>query len=110
MPGAAANRPAGTRRRSRFAATVGSFGPVGRVAVTLLLLVPVWWWATTGPFGVIGIPVWVLFVLPRALRDVWRRAPGGGRARRAVLVGRRPRPGLGGDPDSISARAGPTRW
>lgn len=57
-------------RRSRWAGTSVSFGPVGRVVLTLLLLaaVPLAFWFQ----WVVGA-VWTFFLLPWALRDVWRQ-------------------------------------
>lgn len=62
-------------RGSRWQTSVTTFGPVGRVVVTALLLaVLAWFLLYAGVFGLVGAVVWVGWVLPRALRDVWRRA------------------------------------
>jgi hypothetical protein len=61
---------------TRWQSSVLTFGPVGRLVCTvLLLLVLVWFVVYAGPFGLVGVVVWAGWVLPRALRDTWRRAP-----------------------------------
>jgi len=61
---------------SRFERSVLTFGPLGRTIATLLvLLVLAWFVMFGGAFGlVIGAVVWLGWVMPRALRDIWRRA------------------------------------
>lgn len=50
-----------------------TFGPVGRIVVSLLMLVPLWWFiAYAGVFGIVGVPIWLVKVLPWALQDIWR--------------------------------------
>jgi hypothetical protein len=92
---------------------VAPLGPAGSVVATAALLAPLWWFATTDTIGVVGLPLWVFFVLPKALRDVWTggRRVGTGSAR-AYRMGRRRSSvhGDGGDSDAIGSRAGPTRW
>ena len=52
-----------------------TFGPVGRVVATAVLLaVLAWFLVDGGVFGVVGAVVWAGWVLPRGLRDVWRKA------------------------------------
>lgn len=61
---------------TRWQSSVVTFGPVGRVAWTLALLaVLVWFVLYTGPFAIVGLVVWLGWVLPWAVRDLWRRAP-----------------------------------
>ncbi len=62
----------GVREYSRWRVTPTTFGPVGRLVVTALLLLPLWWTAYTTP---VGFVLYGLFVLPVALRDVWQRVP-----------------------------------
>jgi hypothetical protein len=103
--------PSGQRRpRSRLARWIAPLGPAGRVGATALLLAPLWWFATTDTVGVVGLPIWVFFVLPKSLRDIWRSGPAQPRQRRFSIGGRGPRAGDGGESDSIAHRAGPTRW
>jgi hypothetical protein len=50
-----------------------TFGPVGRVVVSLLMLVPMWWFIVYGSVGaVVFLPIWLVKILPWALRDIWR--------------------------------------
>jgi hypothetical protein len=58
---------------SRWGASVRTFGPVGRLACTALLLLVLWWFQRT-PFGWLGAIMWLFFVMPWALRDIWRPA------------------------------------
>lgn len=64
--------PPGRPPTSRWAASAVSFGPVGRIVATLLvLLVGVWLlWASL--FGMVGGFLWLGIVTPWALRDIWR--------------------------------------
>lgn len=62
----------GNRRQS----SVVTFGPVGRVLTTAVLVAVLAWFVLfAGAFGLVGAVVWAGWVLPRALRDTWRRAP-----------------------------------
>lgn len=64
-----------SERGGRWQSSDLTFGPVGRVVCTLLLLaVPLWFLQYGGLFGIVGAVVWCGWVLPRAWRDVWRRA------------------------------------
>ena len=68
-------RPA-PARYSRWSRSSMTFGPVGRVVLTGLLLLPIpWLGSLAGPYGLPGLVLWVFVVLPLALRDVWRRVP-----------------------------------
>ena len=52
-----------------------TFGPIGRVVCTLFLVgVLAWFVVYGGLFGIAGAVIWCGWVLPRALRDTWRRA------------------------------------
>ena len=60
---------------SRLQPSVLTFGPLGRVVCTLVVVaVPVGFLVFGGLFGLVGAITWVGWVLPRALRDTWRRA------------------------------------
>ena len=64
-----------SERGSRLECSVLTFGLRGRLLCTVLLLgVPVWFLLYAGLFGLMGAMVWTGWVLPRALRDVWRPA------------------------------------
>ena len=51
-----------------------TFGPVGRVVMTVLLLLPIKLLLSAGVFGLVGLVLWLFVFLPMALRDVWRPA------------------------------------
>jgi len=52
-----------------------TFGPLGRVVCTLVVVgVFVWMVLFGGLFGVAGAVAWGGWVMPRALRDIWRPA------------------------------------
>jgi hypothetical protein len=61
---------------SRWRKSTGTFGPAGRVVATLLLLVPlpVFVMAASVGIGLIGGGIYVLVVMPWALRDIWKQA------------------------------------
>ncbi|MGH8889848.1 MAG: hypothetical protein ACRDV3_08840 [Acidothermaceae bacterium] len=61
---------------SRWKKSSGTFGPVGRVVATLLLLVPLPLLAMAASVGIglIGAGIYVLLIMPWALRDIWQRA------------------------------------
>ena len=61
---------------SRWKKSTGTFGPTGRVVATLLLLVPLPLLAVGASvgFGLIGGGIYVLVIMPWALRDIWKRA------------------------------------
>lgn len=61
------------RMHSRWRGTAVSFGPTGRIVLTLLLLLPSLWFLLFGLAGPLGFVLWTFVVLPLALRDVWRR-------------------------------------
>ena len=95
--------------RDRFRSTEITFGPVGRVVMTGALLLPVLFFLSGGMLGVVGLVIWVGFVLPRGLRDVWREVPRPGQVRedRAHLMAPRE-----DSPDDvgITDREPPRRW
>ena len=93
----------------RFRSTEITFGPVGRVVMTLALLLPILLFLQGGIFGLVGLVVWVGAVVPRGLRDVWREVPHPGQVReeRAHLMA--PRPDAPDDV-AISERPPPARW
>ena len=60
---------------SRLQSSVLTFGPVGRIVCTICLLgVLAWFLLYGGLFGFAGAIIWIGWILPRALRDIWRRA------------------------------------
>ncbi len=60
---------------SRWKKTDGTFGPAGRVIATVLLLVPlpVFVLAVATGIGIIGAGLYIIVVMPWALRDIWKR-------------------------------------
>ena len=64
-----------TVRRSRWRKTPTTFGPAGRVSLTLALLVPLALMIVGGladPFVWGGAGFWAAVVMPLALRDIWK--------------------------------------
>jgi hypothetical protein len=61
---------------SRWKKSTGTFGPTGRVVATVLLLVPlpVFVIAASVGIGLIGGGIYLLVVMPWALRDIWKQA------------------------------------
>lgn len=60
---------------SRLEVSVLTFGPFGRIFSTLVLFAVLAWLVLfAGLFGLAGAVVWVGWIMPRALCDVWRRA------------------------------------
>lgn len=101
------------QRRSRWARSEVTFGPVGRIVTTLLLLVPLWWFFSyAGIFGIVGVVIWLTKVLPWGLRDIWRpvKVPANDadmiRARHDLLQQSEAAPPHG----SINEQATPSRW
>lgn len=84
-PAPMAVRPAGVSSQldgtalmtySRWKKSTGTFGPTGRVVATVLLLVPLPLLAVGASvgFGLIGGGIYLLVIMPWALRDIWKRA------------------------------------
>jgi hypothetical protein len=63
-------------RYSRWAKGPTTFGPLGRMVTTLLLLVPlpVLAVAVATGIGIVGVGIYALVILPLALRHVWAKA------------------------------------
>ena len=57
---------------SRWRSSSVTFGPVGRIIMTILLFLPYGLFMMSLPFGVVGMIVWTGLLIP-GLRDVWRR-------------------------------------
>ena len=49
-----------------------TFGPVGRVVLTICVLLPYPLFLVNLPFGLVGVVVWT-GLMPRAMRDIWQR-------------------------------------
>jgi hypothetical protein len=73
MTGDTKEAPLWGHRGSRWVRSAVTFGPVGRIVASLLTLLPLWWFLVYAPFGAIVIvPIWLVKILPWALRDIWR--------------------------------------
>ena len=59
---------------SRWAKSEITMGPFGRVATSLLMLVPLWFFFSSGLLGFVGMVMWIFVVMPVALRSIWKRA------------------------------------
>jgi len=63
-------------RKTRWRKTHTTFGPVGRVVCTVLLVVPlpimIFGGITADPFALGGAGLWGLVIMPWGLRDVWK--------------------------------------
>ncbi len=58
-------------RGSRWGRSDVTFGPAGRVVATVVVLLPMVWFATSVG-GVVGLVLYGFVLLPWALRDIWR--------------------------------------
>jgi hypothetical protein len=64
-----------SERGTRLQVSVVTFGPVGRVVATAVVLAVLAWFVMfDGIFGVVGAVIWIGWVMRPALRDIWRRA------------------------------------
>lgn len=63
-------------RYSRWAKGPTTFGPTGRILATLLLLTPLPLLVVSAAIGIgiIGVGLYLLIVLPWALRHIWAKA------------------------------------
>jgi hypothetical protein len=92
--------------RHRYRATEITYGPVGRVVATLVVLGILWLCWQMGLFGLVAIVILASSGLVRqAFRDIWRRVPDAGE--KAILDP--PRPDLPDDYVPISEREAPRR-
>ena len=62
-------------RYSRWANSETTMGPFGRVATSIALLLPFWLFFQAGVMGIVGLALWVVVVMPMALRSIWKRVP-----------------------------------
>jgi hypothetical protein len=63
-------------RYSRWKKSTGTFGPFGRLVATFLLLLPLPVFVMTVAIGIgiIGAGIYLIIVMPWALRDIWKKA------------------------------------
>lgn len=61
---------------SRWKKSASTFGPVGRIAATIALLIPlpVLFMAASMFIGLVGTGIYLLVIMPWALKDIWQRA------------------------------------
>ena len=61
-------------QRTRFGGSETTFGLPGRIVMTILLLLPLGLFAFTLAvgFGIVGMGIWGLVVVPWGLRDIWK--------------------------------------
>ncbi len=110
-PSGARPAPSAQQRYSRWAGSEVTFGPVGRVVVTIVLFVPVWFGIFYSVFFLVAAAIWLIGVVPLAYRDVWRRvrlAPTD--ADQLTTTYDQSFPDDGGPRTDISTRAMPSRW
>jgi hypothetical protein len=89
---------------SRWRSSAITFGPVGRVVATVVMLLPLVLAIFVNAVFIFAAAIW-LFMLPMALRNIWLRVRIG---EREVPV---PDPVPGAEPaDAIAARLGARRW
>ena len=101
-------------RRSRWTSSAVTFGPVGRLVASVLLLVPLAWMVLyDGFFAIVSVPIWLFVILPWGLRDIWRavRLPASeaDEIRARIAADGASRPETDGS-DDIARRASPRRW
>jgi hypothetical protein len=62
--------------KTRWRKTPTTFGPVGRLLCTFLLVVPlpvmIVGVVVSGGLEIVGLGIWVLVIMPWALRDIWK--------------------------------------
>jgi hypothetical protein len=56
---------------SRWKSGSMTFGPAGRVILTICVFLPYPLFLLAFPFGLVGAGIWTLIIVPRALRDIW---------------------------------------
>jgi hypothetical protein len=95
------------RPTSRWRSSEVTFGPRGRVVATLLVLVPVAYAVFVNVMFLVAAAIWGLFLLPWALRDIWRKVPDRDAAAEPAIP---PVPGPIAERESILDRPAPRRW
>lgn len=70
--------PATQYLTSRWAPSAITFGPAGRIVATVLVLAPIVFAVFVNVMFLVSAVLW-LFIVPRALRDIWQRTRVGSR-------------------------------
>jgi hypothetical protein len=73
-PGGSAPARTKIHTDSRWKSGSTTFGPVGRIVLTLLFLLPYPLFFFDFPLGLIGAGIWTFVIGPMAMRDIWRPA------------------------------------
>ena len=64
-----------SRQGSRWQRSVLTFGPIGRLVATGFVVAVLWWFLfPAGIFGLAGAIIWIVFIAPMLLRQIWRPA------------------------------------
>jgi hypothetical protein len=95
------NKPTSRWRRSTI-----SFGPVGRLVWTVVLLIPILYAIFINMVFLVAAAIWA-FILPMALRDVWRAVKNPDYEPPIVLP---PDPPTLKEGESLHDRRPPRRW
>ena len=91
---------------SRWRKSTVTFGPLGRVVWTIILVIPILFAIFVNMMFLVAAAIWS-FTLPLALRDVWRRVPNPDYEPPIVLP---PDPPTLKDGESLHDRRPPGRW
>jgi hypothetical protein len=81
---------------------------MGRIAATILLIVPVLFAVFVNVFFLIAAALWVIFIVPIGARDVWRRVRTNEALQPVLVIAPEPAPLPEGT--SILDRPAPPRW
>jgi hypothetical protein len=95
------------RPTSRWRRSEVTFGPVGRLVATVVVMVPIVFAIFYSVFFIIAAAIWALTLMPWALRDIWRRTYVG-TAEPSIVLPPEPAPLTPGE--SILDRQPPARW
>jgi hypothetical protein len=60
-------------RGSRLRRSGTTFGPVGRVVASVVLVAPLWWFWKVQTFAWPGLFIWGFVLVPWGMRDIWSR-------------------------------------
>jgi hypothetical protein len=96
------------RPTSRWRPSAVTFGPVGRIVATIVVLLPILYAVFVSVFFLIAAAIWGLTIVPWALRDIWRRVPAGPPPPAPIVPTPQTRPLEPGT--SIADRHPPARW
>jgi hypothetical protein len=92
-----------TRPTSRWKRSEVTFGPIGRIIATAVVLVPIFY----SVFFLVAAVLWAFLILPMATRDIWRRVRTDDVPPALVIP---PEPGPLAPGESINDRVVPRRW